>query len=181
VLAMMAGDMPWTDEIGSAFLAQPGEVMDAVQRMRRSAADYGYLRSNGQLVVRGGPFIEIVPANPAYLVVPYYSPAVVFVPPRPGVVVTGAITFGAGVTLGAAFEPWGWGSTHFAWGERVLIVNNVPWHRTWANRTVYVHPFAVRHYGAARPPEGHPVHVRTERERAAERAGHHNEEHGRER
>jgi len=179
VLGMMAGDMPWTGELGAAFLAQPGDVMDAVQRMRRAAVGFGYLRSNAQIVVRGGPYIEIVPVNPAFVVVPYYNPAIVFAPPRGGVVVSGAVRFGFGVTLGVAFAPWGWGTTSFVWGQHVLIVNNAPWRRTWANRTVYVHPFAeVRRYPAARPVDVHEAHARSEHEREAERLGRgHQEEH----
>src|ERR1700719_4448343 len=69
VLDMMASDMPWTQELGSAFLAEPAAVMDAAQRMRRVAMRYGYLRSNSRIIVRGGPFIEILPANPAFIVV----------------------------------------------------------------------------------------------------------------
>src|SRR5579871_2026146 len=46
VLEMMASDMNWTTNIGNAFLAQQQDVMDAVQRERRKARDYGYLRSN---------------------------------------------------------------------------------------------------------------------------------------
>ena len=179
VLAMMAGDMPWTEELGAAFLASPDQVMDAVQRMRQSAYNYGYLRSNAQVVVRRGPFIEIVPVDPAYVVVPYYNPAVVFVAPRPGFVVGGAIRFGFGVRLGVAFAPWGWGTTRFGWGEHVLIVNNAPWRRTWANRAGYVHPFAaVPRYAVTRGPaaEAHAVHARTERERDAERNGRRREE-----
>src|SRR5215475_11638717 len=57
VLDMMAGDMPWTEEIGAAFLASPQPVMDAVQRMRQRAYSYGYLRSNGQVTVRNGPYV----------------------------------------------------------------------------------------------------------------------------
>jgi hypothetical protein len=185
VLGMMAGDMPWTEEIGAAFLAGPDQVMDAVQRMRQSAYNYGYLRSNAQVVVRRGPFIEIVPVDPAFVVVPYYNPAVVFVTPRPGVVVAGAVRFGFGVRLGVAFAPWGWGTTRFGWGEHVLVVNNAPWRRTWVNRAVYVHPFvAVPRYAVPRGAvvargasvEAHAVHARTERERAAEREGHRSKE-----
>ena len=173
VLSMMAGDMPWTEEIGAAFLSSPDAVMDAVQRMRRSAYDYGYLRSNAQIVVRNGPFIEVLPVDPGYLVVPYYNPAVVFLRPRPGIVVGGAIRFGYGVRLGVSFAPWGWGTTRFGWGEHVLIVNNAPWRRTWANRAVYVHPFVgvPRFRAAVRAPERHEEHGRSERERAAEREG----------
>src|SRR5579862_5341185 len=115
VLDMMASAMPWTEEIGGAFLADPQQVMDAVQRMRQTAYGYGYLRSSPQVVVRSGPFIEILPANAAYIVVPYYRPDVVFVAPRRGFVVTSAVSFGFGVTIGTAFEPWGWGGTRFVW------------------------------------------------------------------
>src|ERR1700732_1468235 len=54
VLDMMASDMNWTTDLGNAFLAQQQDVMDAVQRERRKARDFGYLRSNGQIVVGAG-------------------------------------------------------------------------------------------------------------------------------
>jgi len=90
VLEMMASDMNWTSDLGNAFLAQQADVMEAIQRERRKARDYGYLRSNGQVVVGGGPYITIMPVNPGYLVVPYYDPRVVFYAPRPGFYVGGA-------------------------------------------------------------------------------------------
>ena len=71
---MMASDMNWTAELGNAFLSQPQDVMDAVQRMRRQAEDYGYLQSNAQVTVSGGPDIEIMPVNPAFICVPVYDP-----------------------------------------------------------------------------------------------------------
>ena len=55
VLEMMASDMNWTSELGNAFLAQQQDVMEAVQRDRKKARDYGYLRTNAQVVVAGGP------------------------------------------------------------------------------------------------------------------------------
>jgi len=171
VLDMMASDMPWTQELGSAFLVGPQAVMDAAQRMRRVAMSYGYLRSNSQVVVRGGPYVEILPANPAFVVVPYYNPAIVFGPPRPGIVVGGAIGYGFGVSIGAAFAPWGWGSTRFVWANHGIIVNNAPWGRTWSNRAVYVHPYAVPRYAVTRRPEQHEVIERSQREREAEHAG----------
>lgn len=178
VLAMMATNVPWTEELGAAFLWSPQQVMDAVQRQRRVAYSYGYLRSNAQVTVNNGPYIDILPADPAFVVVPYYNPAIVFAAPRPGLVVGGAIRFGYGVRLGVAFAPWGWGTTRFSWGDRVLVVNGAPWRRTWANRAVYVHPFAAvpRYHAVARVPERHVVHERTDRERAAEREGHRQDE-----
>jgi hypothetical protein len=94
VLDMLASDMNWTSQLGNAFLAQQQDVMDAVQRLRRQATDFGYLRSNGSVIVSGGPYIAIAPVNPGIVYVPYYDPALVFVAPRPGFVVGGAIRFG---------------------------------------------------------------------------------------
>src|SRR5689334_18772198 len=108
VLDMMNSDMQWTTDLGNAFLAQQQDVMDAVQRQRALAQRYGYLRTNGQVVVSGGPYITIMPVNPSYVVVPYYDPGVVYYAPRPGFFAGGAIRFGYGVTIGGFFAPWGW-------------------------------------------------------------------------
>jgi hypothetical protein len=171
VLDMMASDPTWTRQLGDAFLAQQQDVMDAVQRERRKARDFGYLRSNGQIVVSGGPYIEIVPVNPDFIPVPYYDPAIVFIAPRPNFVIGGAISFGYGITLGIAFRPWGWGLARFDWGAHVVFVNNAPWRRTWANRATYVHPYAIRRAAGPRPPERHELHERSPAERAAPREG----------
>ena len=55
VLGMMASDMSWTNDLGNAVLGDRDAVMDAVQWMRKKAMDYGYLRSNAQIVVCGRP------------------------------------------------------------------------------------------------------------------------------
>ncbi len=174
VLGMMASAMPWTQELGDAVLAQRPDVMDAVQVMRRSAYNYGYLRTNPSIVVGMGPYITIMPVNPAFVVVPYYSPAVVFAAPRPGFAVGFGIRFGFGVSIGLAFRPWGWGFSSFNWGSHVLIVNNRPWGRTWVNRATYVHPYAVRRFAPAgpRPAEHHELERRTPQERVDARQGH---------
>ena len=78
VLEMMAGDMAWTTQLGNAVLAQRADVMDAVQRDRHKAVQYGYLRTNPEVVVGAGPFITIVGARPDYYFAPVYDPAVVF-------------------------------------------------------------------------------------------------------
>jgi len=176
VLDMMNGDMNWTTQVGNAFLAQQLDVMDAVQRQRVLAQRYGYLRSNAQIVVGGGPFITIMPFNPAFIVVPYYDPAIVFFAPRSGFMIAGAIRFGFGVGIGGFFAPWGWGGggIRFDWGAHAVFLNNERWGRTWANRASYVHPYpAVRRPapGVMRPAEGHPLESRSEAERTAARQG----------
>lgn len=180
VLDLMADDMNWTTDLGNAVLAQRPDVMDAVQRMRRKARDYGYLRTNGQIVVSGGPYIEIAPVNPAFVVVPAYDPLIVFGPPRPGFVVGAAIGFGFGVAIGAWFRPWGWGTSRFYWDRHVVFINNAAWGRTWVNRRVYVHPYpGVHRYEAARRVEHHELIRRTDAERRAAHEGHevHEEHH----
>jgi hypothetical protein len=139
--------------------------MDAVQRMRVKAKDFSFLHSNDRVTVSSGPYVEILPIDPAYMVVPYYDPALVFVAPRRGVVIGAAIRFDFGVRLGPAFSPWGWGVTRFAWADHALILNNVRWERTWANRASYLHPYTVR------PVEHHLLIPRTAQEREHERHG----------
>ncbi|MGA2810654.1 MAG: DUF3300 domain-containing protein [Candidatus Acidiferrum sp.] len=175
VLDTMASNISWTTDLGNAFLASQQDVMDAVQRERHKAEQYGYLRSNPQVVVSGGPYISIAPVDPAFVVVPYYDPGIVFVAPRPGFFVGGAIRFGFGVSIGGFFRPWGWGVGfgRFDWGAHRVYVNNAVWGRTWVNRGAYVHPYAgVRRIApGARLAEQHELHARSERERAAAREG----------
>ena len=172
VLEMMASDMDWTSELGNAFLAQQPDVMDAVQRMRKKAKDYGYLQSNAQVVVSGDSYIALMPVNPHFVCVPAYDPLIVFAAPAPGFVVGGAIAFGFGVTLGFAFRPWGWGTSPFFWDRHELFIGGVQWGRTWANRRSYVHPYSAFHpWTGPRGEEKHQRIPRSEAERNAARQG----------
>jgi hypothetical protein len=163
VLQMMAQDPGWTQQLGNAVLAQRPEVMDAVQRMRQQAYNYGYLAPTPYYnVVNTGGYIEVLPVNPAYLYVPIYSPAVVYAAPRPGFAVSFAIHFAPSIYIGPAFVPFGWAHPGFAWGTHAIVVGGAPWGRTWANRSIYVHTFpnayrpvgarAVEHHNYGRPP-----------------------------
>jgi hypothetical protein len=144
VLEMMARDMAWTESLGNAVLTERPEVMDAVQRMRRKAMDFGYLQSNSYFsVVSHGGYIQILPIDPGLIYVPYYDPLVVFARPARGLVIDGAIRFGPGITIGAAFAPWGWAGASFLWPSHEVIFDRVSWGRGWENRAVYVHPYAT--------------------------------------
>jgi hypothetical protein len=164
VLQMMASDMAWTSSIGNAFLADQAGVMNAVQQRRQEAMQYGYLRSNGQIAVANtGGYITVMPVNPAFIPVPVYNPGVVFIAPRPGFFVGGAITFG-GVAIGAAFAPWGWGHNYFDWGAHRVFINDHPWGRTWVNRGNYVHPYEhIQRFAPERRMERHDIHRGHER------------------
>jgi hypothetical protein len=147
VLDQMARDPGWTQQLGSAVLAQRGDLMDAVQRMRQQAYDYGYLRSSqyDQVIYHGPGSIEIVPAAPGYYAVPIYDPRVVYVRPRPGFYVGSAIRFGPAISIGAAFAPWGWGGVGFGWHDHTILYDRRPWERNWASRPVVVHPYVLAH------------------------------------
>ena len=176
VLHMMAADMPWTSSLGNAFLDQPQDVTDAAQRLRLQARDYGYLRTNTQVTVSSGPYVEILPAAPSYVVVPYYDPIVVFAPPHPGYRPLVAIRYGYSVPIGVYFHPWGWGGNRIVWTSHTVIINNQAWARARANRLTYVHPYAVPRYAVPRPAEAHRAVAPSAHEREQERHGEHSKE-----
>ncbi|MDH4609823.1 DUF3300 domain-containing protein [Pseudomonas sp. BN102] len=96
VLATLGQDPAWVQRVGDAFLAQPNDVMDSVQRLRRQAQAAGNLQSNEQqkVTVQEAPpptstttvvqpaastqTIVIEPANPQVVYVPSYNPTVVY-------------------------------------------------------------------------------------------------------
>ena len=150
VLELMNKDLAWTQKLGDATLVQRGDVMDAVQRMRKKAQDAGNLKTTQQTtVVQSSPqVIEIQPASPTVIYVPTYSPQVVYAPappPPPGpstgaVVAAAAIGFMAGVALSNSYCNSYWGHHGgFGWSSHTVIVHNSAWGRTWVNHSTYVH------------------------------------------
>src|ERR1700730_16814462 len=86
LIQRLTQDITWTTNLGNAFLAQQGDVMDAVQRLRIRAEQAGKLSStNQQRVIStydgGRPVIEIVPASPEVIYVPQYDPTYIWGPP----------------------------------------------------------------------------------------------------
>ncbi|MDR0902709.1 MAG: DUF3300 domain-containing protein, partial [Opitutaceae bacterium] len=80
VLRWMDENLAWTQQLGATFLAQPEDVMAAVQRLRAQARAVGNLPSNEQLtVVSEDNYIRIIPTRTEVVYVPYYDPAVVYV------------------------------------------------------------------------------------------------------
>nr|WP_253958546.1 DUF3300 domain-containing protein [Paraburkholderia fungorum] len=134
VLATMASKPDWVSQLGDAFLAQPNDVMDSVQRLRKQAQAAGNLKtSSQQKVVVEQSTIQIVPANPQVVYVPTYNPTVVYgtwpypayppvyVPPPPGyAIATGFATglaFGAGIAVANSL----WGG--FNWNTHDVNIN----------------------------------------------------------
>ncbi|HKR46816.1 MAG TPA: DUF3300 domain-containing protein [Paraburkholderia sp.] len=140
-LATMASKPEWVQQIGDAFLAQPNDVMDSVQRLRAQAQKAGNLKSNEQQKVVVQPAsgtsttqtIVIEPTNPQVVYVPTYNPTVVFgawpypayppvyMPPPPGYAMAtafvGGLAFGAGVAVANSL----WGGVN--WGTNNVNVN----------------------------------------------------------
>jgi len=144
VLNRLNTDIGWTTDLGNAFLAQQEGVMEAVQRMRKRAQDAGALKSTQQQVVstntdNGQNYVEIEPASPQVVYVPEYNPAAVwgpppdyypyppiYYPPSTGAVIAAsAISFGAGIAIGAiwggGWGGWGW---NCGWGHNNVVINN---------------------------------------------------------
>lgn len=100
VLEMMAKQINWTTQLGQAYLAQQGPVLQAIQAMRQQATNVGNLKTTTQQqVVSSGGVIQIYPTDPNMFYIPTYDPGVVYTQPA----VWGAapmIGFGAGWAVG---------------------------------------------------------------------------------
>lgn len=128
---MMGEDPQWVTNLGNAFLAQPQDVMDAVQKLRQLAQQTGSLKSTPQQTVTTAKrvasstsphstnseptVIKIEPSNPQVVYVPNYNPTVVYgsswpytsappvyLPPPPGQQFADSFVRGFGYSLGVA-------------------------------------------------------------------------------
>jgi len=138
VVKLLSDNIAWMTDLGNAFLAQQADVMDAVQRMRARAQRNGNLNTTPEQTVQmqtenGEQAIVIEPANSEMVYVPSYDSTVVYgdsayayptlyyaspVYYRTG----GALAFGVGVALGAAWGGnWGYGCK---WSNGDININN---------------------------------------------------------
>jgi uncharacterized membrane protein YgcG len=75
VVELMNDDLDWTYDLGTAVLNQRADVLSAIQDFRDEAYAAGNLRSDErQTVARNDEAIEIKPADPEVIYVPYYEP-----------------------------------------------------------------------------------------------------------
>jgi Protein of unknown function (DUF3300) len=133
VVAKMASDLKWTNQLGQAFATNRSAVFESIQRLRHQAQNVGTLKDTAQQEVSakttssGENVIVIEPANPQVVYVPQYNPTTVYTqaPTTTTVVVkeesstdeavaAGLIGFTAGIAIGAAMDndyyygPYGW-------------------------------------------------------------------------
>jgi len=147
VLTRLNQDVRWTTDLGNAFLAQQGDVMQAVQRLRAKAQANGKLAPSPQENVttqtqNGQTAIQIQPTEPGQVYVPNYNPEYVWGPPVYGYypplfyppidvgfsffpVCDLGFYFGGGWGLYGGFG-WGWGPNWFGGG---IILDPFFFHR----------------------------------------------------
>ncbi len=105
LLNYMATNIDWTNNVGAAFINQPGDVTGAVQALRGQALAAGTLVSNDkQTVINEDGKIEIIPANPQQVYLPTYNDQTVYAEPD----YTGGAVYNPGLIYGDAVEvgPW---------------------------------------------------------------------------
>jgi len=139
VLAMMGDKPDWVKKMGDAFLAQPGEVMNTVQKLRKKVQDAGNLKSTEQQKVivdtsaSQQTVIKIEPATPQVVYVPTYNPTVVYgswwwpayppfyYPPPLGYGFAAGVATGIGFGVGIAVTNAMWGS--FDWNHHDVHID----------------------------------------------------------
>jgi Protein of unknown function (DUF3300) len=146
VVKRLAGNISWTTELGNAFLAQPQDVMEAVQRMRAKAQSKGALKTSQQQTVEtqkvegDKQVIVIQQPNPQVVYVPSYDPVVVYGPPSypyypytyPGYVPGMGLALGTGIALGIGWAN-NWGNCNWNNGGDININNNNNFNRNNVN------------------------------------------------
>jgi len=79
VLQWLNQNLDWTTQVGTAFISQPADVMDAIQQLRARAKAAGHLVSTTQqqVTVDSGD-IYIQPTDPQVIYVPQYDPYTIY-------------------------------------------------------------------------------------------------------
>ena len=180
VLHQMANNIPWTTALGEAYVNDPNDVMNAIQALRAQALACNNLKSDKYITVTktaknvapattqyvdeapvySGPpvipppeeIVEIEPAQPDYVYVPYFNPISYYGVPIdvwpgyyyawPAPVYYGPIfSFSIGFWIGGHHH-WGWGWDRWDlnwgrgfdrhWGDRgwrnsSVVFNNQPY------------------------------------------------------
>jgi hypothetical protein len=175
VLKMMAANIDWTTELGTAFLSDQKSVMDSVQNLRAQAQAVGNLKTTPQQEVNteskdGQKVIVIQPANPQVVYVPVYNTQTVYTSPPPATpsattsssssgdsgktAAAALIGFGLGIAIGASmnnnyYAPYGYGAWGMGWHTNTVIVTGGAWRVPPYARYPYTRPVP---YGSYHPP-----------------------------
>lgn len=194
VLVTLGQDPAWVQRVGDAFLAQPADVMDSVQRLRRQAQAAGNLQSTEQqrVIVQPAPpasattvvqtpaptqTIIIEPADPQVVYVPSYNPSVVYgtwpnpsyppayYPPPPGYYFGSALVAGLGFAAGVAVIDSIWGDCD--WDHDDIDIDVEHYNNLNRNRQLNINQNKWQHNAVNR--DGVPYRDRASRERYGQR------------
>jgi hypothetical protein len=166
VLDTLAKNIPWTTEVGKAFVSDQKAVLDSVQRLRKQAQTVGNLKTTPQQEVKvetqdGQQVIVVQPANPQIVYVPVYNTTTVYTTPPPppakekddsDVAAAAILGFMAGIAIGVAASdpyPYGWGAWGVGWHSHSVVVVGGAWHVPPGGRYGYARPVP---YGSYRAP-----------------------------
>lgn len=146
ILQRMVDERDWTTALGQAYVNQSTDVGKSIQRLRAQARAAGSLvTTSEQQVIAEGNVIRIVPAQPQVIYVPQYNPEVVYVNSGPSTgerIAAAAITFGAGLALGAWLNnDWDWrgrGIYYHGWVGGGWIGANRTFVNINVNRNFYI-------------------------------------------
>jgi hypothetical protein len=173
VIIMMGEKPEWVRDLGDAFLDQPEDVMDSVQRLRARAQQAGNLQSNDQVkvtfedppppttttvVTQAAPqqIIVIQPAQPEIVFVPQYNPTVVFgawpypayppffTPWPPGFWFSSAVMTGVAWGVGIGVRNALWGGVNWGWGRSSVNINVNRYNNINVNRRLDVNGGSTR-------------------------------------
>lgn len=138
VIAYLDDNLAWTQSLGECFLAQPADVMNAIQNVRSRARSGGLLTDTAeQEVIMEEGEIRIVPAQPTVIYVPRYDPEVLYLTSARTYYDGPFLSFGIGYGIGA------WLGYDCDWRYRsVRISHRAPdWYHNynWRTRPVYSH------------------------------------------
>jgi hypothetical protein len=154
IVRMMNEDLDWTWDLGAAVLADQAAVLDAVQTFRDRAYAAGNLRTDDrQVVTKADEVIEIAPADPEVVYIPYYEPErVVVYHSAPAY-----YYYPYAYPLYYYPYPVGYGFTFgFFWG--VTSAYSIGWHSHWLHvhhHTHIGHPYYHHPYYTYAPYYGH--------------------------
>ncbi len=126
-LDLLARDIDWTEALGIAYVNQPDDVSDAIQRWRRQAWELGNLRSDArQTVFVEDGYVRIVPTQQDYVYVPSYDPSIVYFDRyRPGY--PGYLLYGSRYYIGPWFDrDWDWKRRRICYSDRRHWRNGKP-------------------------------------------------------
>lgn len=147
VLQWMDNNLPWTTEVGQAFINQQQDVMDSVQRLRTEAYNEGNLQSTAQQQVDDdNGDIEILPADDSDIYLPDYQPGAIY--SQAGYPITFGTAFPIGVWLYGDFD---WRHHHIVYWDHDHPRPAGWWHQTPLRRDTYVAGHATVWHPGVRP------------------------------